>query len=172
MGNLPMAEQMYRKGVQIDPRSHRSHINLIVFLSEQGKSRTKILTSKCFHILLVYLSQCSGTYDELMAAIDYAKLHMYDNVPVLIAIAKALSRINFEFEHIEKLYHRILDIDPKNFMAYGHLALQYQRRNQPKLAIEHYKRARDLNPSFEIKDERFIQFISNNDSDEKKPKTN
>lgn len=39
MGNLTMAEQMYRKGLEIDPRSHRSHINLIVLLSEHGKRK-------------------------------------------------------------------------------------------------------------------------------------
>lgn len=32
-----MAEYMYRKGVEIDPHSYRTHINLIVFLSEHGK---------------------------------------------------------------------------------------------------------------------------------------
>lgn len=119
-----------------------------------------------------------------MAAIDNAKLHMYDNVSVLMAIAKAISRINFDFEQIEKLYHHILEIDPKNFIAHGHLALQYQKRNQATLAIEHYKKAHDLNPSFQINDEKFIKFlkmsntdfISNNPSEKwrqtKKPKIN
>lgn len=32
-----MAEHMYRKGVKVDPRSYRAHINLIVYLSEHGK---------------------------------------------------------------------------------------------------------------------------------------
>lgn len=36
MGNLSMAEHMYRKGVEIDPLSYRAHINLIVYLSEHG----------------------------------------------------------------------------------------------------------------------------------------
>lgn len=172
MGDLSMAEKMYRKGVQIDPRSHRSHINLIVYLSEHGKSVTELLcfNNYCvviifkFFVFIFFIQKNNlGTFDELMAAIDNAKLHMYDNVPVLMAIAKVLTRINFEFERIEQLFHRILEIDPKNFMAHGHLALQYQKRNQPKKAIEHYKKARDLNPSFEIKDERFIEILSNND---------
>lgn len=32
-----MAEKMYRKSVQIEPRSQRANINLIVYLSEHGK---------------------------------------------------------------------------------------------------------------------------------------
>lgn len=31
-----MAEKMYRKSVQIEPRSQRANINLIVYLSEHG----------------------------------------------------------------------------------------------------------------------------------------
>lgn len=38
MGNLSMAEYMYRKGVKTDPLSYRAHINLIVYLSEHGKT--------------------------------------------------------------------------------------------------------------------------------------
>lgn len=37
-----MAEYMYRKGVEIDPHSYRTHINLIVFLSEHGKYYTSM----------------------------------------------------------------------------------------------------------------------------------
>lgn len=92
-----------------------------------------------------------------MAAIDNAKLHMFDNVPVLMAIATALSRINFDFERIETLYHRVLEIDPNNVLAHGQLSIQYQKRNQPEMAIQHYNKARSLNPSFEIKDPRFIE---------------
>lgn len=37
MGDRKMAEKMYRKSVQIEPRSQRAHINLIVYLSEHGE---------------------------------------------------------------------------------------------------------------------------------------
>lgn len=76
-----------------------------------------------------------------MEAIEKADLHMYDNVPVLIAIAKVLSKINFDFERIEKLYHRVLEIEPNNFVAHKRLATEYLRRNQSEMAIKHLKKA-------------------------------
>lgn len=84
---------------------------------------------------------CLGTLDELMEAIEQADLHMYDNVPVLIAIAKVLSKINFDFQRIEKLYHRVLEIEPNNFVANKRLATEYLRRNQSEMAIKHLKKA-------------------------------
>lgn len=100
-----------------------------------------------------------------MAAIDNAKLTMFDNVPVLMAIAKTLSRINFEFDRIEKLYHRVLGLDPKNVMAHGQLSIQYQKNNQPEKAIHHYNKARELNPTFQIKEPRFVEFMENRKHD-------
>lgn len=94
-----------------------------------------------------------------MAAIDNANLTMSDNVPVLSAIASALTRINFDFDRVERLYHRILKLDPQNFLAHVQLSIQYQKRNQPKKAIKHYKKARNLNPTIQIKDEKFIKFM-------------
>lgn len=81
-----------------------------------------------------------GTLDELMEAIEQADLHMYDNVPVLMAIAKVLSKINFDFDRIEKLYHRVLEIDPNNFAAHKRLAIEYLKRNQSEMAIKHLKK--------------------------------
>lgn len=103
--------------------------------------------------------QFQGTQDELMAAIDNANLTMSNNVPVLSAIASALTRINFDFERVERLYQHILKLDPRNFLAHVQLSIQYQRRNQSKKAIKHYKRARNLNPKFQIKDEKFNDFM-------------
>lgn len=40
-----MAEKMYRKGIKIDPRSQRAHINLIVYLSEHGNFYEQIQIS-------------------------------------------------------------------------------------------------------------------------------
>lgn len=94
-----------------------------------------------------------------MAAIDNANLTMSNNVPVLSAIASALTRINFDFERVERLYQRILQLDPHNFIAHVQLSIQYQRRNQPKKAIKHYQQARSLNQQFQIKDEKYIEFI-------------
>lgn len=111
-----MAEQMYRKGVLIEPRSHRAHINLLYFLSRHG------------------------TTDQLFAAIEQAEQHMYDNVPVLIATAKVLSKINFNFQRIEKLYHRVLEIEPSNVVAHEQLATEYLKRNQSEMAIKHLKK--------------------------------
>lgn len=122
---------------------------MVKFLSGSVPNRNPILIS----ILFTF----TGTQDELMAAIDNAKLNMFDNVPVLMAIARALSRINFDFERIEKLFHRVLEIEPKNIMAHGQLAIQYQKRNRPEMAIQHYNKARELNPSFEIKDPKFAE---------------
>lgn len=116
MGNLSMAEYMYRKGVKIDPRSHRAHINLLYFLSRHG------------------------TVDQLFEAIEQAELYMYDNVSVLIATAKVLSKINFNFEKIEKLYNRVLEIEPNNIAAHEQLATEYLKRNQSELAINHLKK--------------------------------
>lgn len=76
-----------------------------------------------------------------MEAIQQADLHMYDNVPVLIAIAKVLSKVNFDFERIEKLYHRVIEIEPNNFVAHKRLATEYLRRNQSEMAIKHLKKA-------------------------------
>lgn len=76
-----------------------------------------------------------------MAAIDQADLHMYDNVPVLITIAKVLSKIDFDFKRIEKLYYRILEIEPNNFVANKRLATEYLKRNQTEMAIKHLKKA-------------------------------
>lgn len=100
-----------------------------------------------------------------MAAIDNAKLTMFDNVPVLMAIAKTLSRINFGFDRIEKLYHRVLELDPKNVMAHGQLSIQYQKNNQPEKAIRHYNKARELHPTFQIKEPRFVEFMENRKHD-------
>lgn len=102
----------------------------------------------------------SGTQDELMAAIDNAKLNMFDNAPVLMAIANTLSRKNFDFDRIKKLYKRVLEIDPKNAMAHGYLSWQYLKQNQTKLAIQYYNKARKLNPSFEIRDEKFVKMLN------------
>lgn len=117
-----------------------------------------IITFKCFIFKIAY-GTISGTQDELMAAIDNAKLNMFDNVPVLMAIANTLSRKNFDFERIKKLYKRVLEIDPKNAMAHGYLSSQYLKRNQTKLAIQHYNKARKLNPEFEIQDEKYMKFV-------------
>lgn len=43
-----MAEKMYRKGIEIDPRSQRAHINLIVFLSEHGEYFFVFMNRHCF----------------------------------------------------------------------------------------------------------------------------
>lgn len=50
MGNRPMAEKMYRKGLEINPRSQRAHINLIVYLSEHGKNLAESFKSFFFNI--------------------------------------------------------------------------------------------------------------------------
>lgn len=84
----------------------------------------------------------SGTLDELLKAIDQADLHMYDNVPVLMSIAKVLTKINFDFERIEKLYHRVLEIEPNNFVAHKQLATEYLKRNRSDIAIKHLKKTR------------------------------
>lgn len=76
-----------------------------------------------------------------MDAIEQADLHMYDNVPVLIAIAKVLSKFDFDFKRIEKLYHRVLEIEPNNFVAHKRLASEYLKRNQTHLAIKHLRKA-------------------------------
>lgn len=111
-----MAEYMYRRCVAIEPSSHRAHINLLYFLSRHG------------------------SVDELFAAIEEADLHMHANVPVLIATAKVLSKIDYNFQRIEKLYHRVLEIDPNNSVAHEQLATEYLKRNQSKLAIKHLKK--------------------------------
>lgn len=100
-----------------------------------------------------------GTQDELMAAIDNANLTMSNNIPVLTAIASALTRINFDFERVERLYQRILKLDPLNFLAHVHLSIQYQKRNQPKKAMHHYDQARSLNQNFQIKDKKYLDFM-------------
>lgn len=100
-----------------------------------------------------------GTVDELMSAIDNANFHLYENVPVLMSIAQALSKVNFDFERIERLYNRILELEPKNVKAHGQLAVQYQRRNKPKLALKHFKRAREIYPNFEVNDDNFNNFL-------------
>lgn len=94
-----------------------------------------------------------------MAAIDNANITMFDNVPVLSAIASALSRINFDTERVERISKRIIELDAKNLMAHGQLAIHYHKRNKTKLAIKHYKKARSINPTFQVKDERFAAFI-------------
>lgn len=166
-----MAEKMYRKSVQIDPRSQRAHINLIVYLSEHGKHThismavnflflMRFFAWKCVKLICYFpFSPNTGTQDELMAAIDSANLTLSDNLPVLSTIANALTRINFDFERVERLYHHILKLDPRNFLAHVQLSIQYQKRDQPKKAIKHYKKARNLNPTFQIKDEKFIKFM-------------
>lgn len=68
---------------------------------------------------------------------------MYDNVPVLLAIAKVLSKINFNFERIEKLFHRVLEIEPNNFVAHKQLATEYLKRNQSEMAIKHLKKSQN-----------------------------
>lgn len=68
---------------------------------------------------------------------------MYDNVPVLMAIAKVLSKINFNFERIEKLFHRVLEIEPNNFVAHKQLATEYLKRNQSEMAIKHLKKSQN-----------------------------
>lgn len=84
-----------------------------------------------------------GTLDELLEATEQANLHMYDNVPVLIAITKVLSKINYNFVRIEKLYHRILEIEPNNVLAHERLATEYLKRNQTEMAIKHLKKSRN-----------------------------
>lgn len=88
-------------------------------------------------------NEYSGTLDELLEAIELADLHMCDNVPVLMAIARVLSKINFNFERIEKLYKRVLEIEPNNAVAHERLATEYLRRNQSKMAMQHLKKARE-----------------------------
>lgn len=84
-----------------------------------------------------------GTLDELLKAIEYAHLHMHDNVPVLMAITKVLSKLNFDFKDIEKLYHRILEIEPNNVVAHERLAREYLKRNQSEMALKHLKKSRN-----------------------------
>lgn len=94
-----------------------------------------------------------------MSAIDNANITMFDNVPVLSAIASALSRINFDAERVVKIFKRIIELDAKNLMAHGQLAIHYHKRNKTKLAIKHYKKARSINPTFQVKDQRFAAFV-------------
>ena len=84
-----------------------------------------------------------GTLDELLETIELAHLHMHDNVPVLMAITKVLTKINFDFEKVEKLYHRILEIEPNNVVAHERLATEYLKRNQSEMAIKHLKKSRN-----------------------------
>lgn len=51
-----MAEQMYRKGVKVDPRSYRAHINLIVYLSEHGEYKNLIEWTLTQHNIYVYFN--------------------------------------------------------------------------------------------------------------------
>lgn len=85
---------------------------------------------------------------------------MYNNVPVLMAMAKALSKINFQYKEIERLYNRVTKIDYTNVEAHEYLALALQKRNQTKRAFAHYKKARKINPTFNIEDEEFNAFFN------------
>lgn len=116
---------------------------------------------------LNYYYHFLGTENELMNAIDNANMTMFDNVPVLSAIAGALTRINFDADRLEKLFKRIVELDDKNIMAHSQLAIHYYRRNKLKLAIKYYKKMRKINPTFQTKDERFNKFIEKWKSDER-----
>lgn len=94
-----------------------------------------------------------------MDAIDDANITMFDNIPVLSAIAGALTRINSDADRVEKIFKRIIELESTNLNAHGQLAIHYHKRNKTKLAIKYYKKARTINPTFRVRDERFAEFI-------------
>lgn len=105
-----------------------------------------------FTIILTYFRcVCTGTEEDLMGAIDNATMNMFDNVPVLMKIAWALAKINFDAERVQKMYERVLKIDPQNVMAHELLAKQYEKQDQSELAMWHYKMARDLTRHSKVK---------------------
>lgn len=77
----------------------------------------------------------------------------------MMTIANVFTKINYDFDRIETLYLRIINLDARNYAVYGKLAQLYQKRNQTNNALKYYKKAIELHPEFEFTNKFFLEFM-------------
>lgn len=77
----------------------------------------------------------------------------------MMTIANVFTKLNYDFDRIETLYLRIINLDARNYAAYGKLAQLYQKRNQTNNALKYYKKAIELHPEFEFTNKFFLEFM-------------
>lgn len=70
-----------------------------------------------------------GKFEEFIEAVDNAEEHGYDNIKILMVIADVLAQKNYDFERLESILKRIIEIDPNNFEANLRLDMEYKRRD-------------------------------------------
>lgn len=150
-----MAEKMFRKAIDINPLSQRARVNLIRLLSEHGNFRKIILYSThAKHIIIIV-----GTREEALQACADAEHHLLNNVAVMMTVADVFTKIDYNFERIEKIYLRIISIEPRNYLVHAKLATLYKKENNIKKALKYYKKAIELNSEFKVTNQEYLNFL-------------
>lgn len=158
MGKRNLADSAYQKALALEPLNPDAMSNFITFLSLYGKwnvSRTSF--GKTIHSIFIVFA---GTEQRLIGTIDLAIQAHRSNPKVLLIIAKALQRVNYDFDRIEAVYHTIIPLDPQNPDIFGKLGVEYYKRNRARDAVLSYRRALDINPAYEVNNEKFVMFVN------------
>lgn len=99
-----------------------------------------------------YFQYILGNLEEFIEACDNAEKHGSDNIQMLMLVAEALAVKDHDFERIESILKRVIELDPGNFDANLRLSLQYLKRLNIRSSLNYFKRALQLNPTMDVRD--------------------
>lgn len=77
----------------------------------------------------------------------------------MMLIAEVLSTDKNNFERIESIYLRIIELQPQNFKAHLKLAQLYKDQVDIKKAMHHYRKAIALDKETELTNEDYVEFL-------------
>lgn len=122
MSNSTMALKYWKETIRIEPKHSKAWSNILALLDNKG------------------------LVQEILQTSAEALKHVPDDASVLFSRANAFGKLG-NFNESEALFLRAIQKNPKSGLFHANLGVLYHRFNKKKEALEHYRKAIELDPN-------------------------
>lgn len=122
MKNYTMAKQSWKHSLSINPQQSPPWANMLTLLDSEAK------------------------IDEVIALSAKALQFLPNDSSIMFLRANALGKLD-RFEEAERLYLKIIQLQPKHALYHVNLGVLYHRWNRKAQALDSYRNALKINPN-------------------------
>lgn len=122
MNNSSMALRYWKETIAIDPKHSKAWSNILALLDNKG------------------------LVQEILDTSAEALKHVPDDASIMFSRANAFGKLG-QFNESESLFLRAIQKNPRSGLFHANLGVLYHRSGKRKEALEHYRKAIELDPN-------------------------